>query len=181
MKLAISFCTLLFVDFCLSQGWYFPGQYNLADFETTTKQPAIRASASSATRISERSKRILFRILRFLFLFFNSFWFFFFHFIILLHVLECQEYKDLVALTTHFGSLPLWQKNTGTNILKEYQCNPFVGLIVGGEKTQVGEFPHMAAVGFRTENGLNKFNCGGSLISEKFVLTVAHCYQDSDG
>lgn len=39
------------------------------------------------------------------------------------------------------------------------------GFIVGGTKTELGEFPHMAAIGWqKDENSHIEWNCGGSLI-----------------
>lgn len=46
--------------------------------------------------------------------------------------------------------------------------------ILGGEATGVGDFPHMAALGFPSTEGIS-FKCGGSLVAENFVLTAAHC------
>lgn len=37
------------------------------------------------------------------------------------------------------------------------------------------EFPHMVAIGYNNEDGGYDFLCGGSLISEKFVLTSVQC------
>ncbi|XP_026326175.1 serine protease snake-like [Hyposmocoma kahamanoa] len=69
---------------------------------------------------------------------------------------ECSEYRRLSS--THFG----------------------VAFAIGGRTAKPGEFPHMAAVGWKAAVGTWIFKCGSSLISSKFTLTAAHCTRTSD-
>lgn len=48
-------------------------------------------------------------------------------------------------------------------------------MIVGGQVANPGEFPHMAALGYPDFNGGLAFKCAGSLISDLYVLSAAHC------
>ncbi|XP_039441110.2 CLIP domain-containing serine protease B15-like [Culex pipiens pallens] len=50
--------------------------------------------------------------------------------------------------------------------------------IVGGEETELDEYPWVAALAY--SNGRDsKFQCGGSLISDRYVVTAAHCFQSN--
>lgn len=85
---------------------------------------------------------------------------------------ECEEYASSVRRKIPVGGL------LAKPVLHEISaesCDFTQGLVIGGTKTKIGEFPHMAALGYRVIDGGISFFCGGSLISEKFILTAAHC------
>lgn len=51
--------------------------------------------------------------------------------------------------------------------------------IIGGDTVSAGEFPHMVALGYERTDGY-EFLCGGSLVSDTFVLSAAHCVDTLD-
>lgn len=57
-------------------------------------------------------------------------------------------------------------------------CGDFVASnkIIGGENTTISEYPWTALVAYKKEGAkVPGWYCGGSLISDRFVLTAAHC------
>lgn len=100
--------------------------------------------------------------------------------LIILHNLECEIYKDLVSesISHFFGHVWQYADKRYYRTTKVHKCNSFTGLIVGGVPAKLGEFPHMAAIGWKNSDGSVSFKCGGSLVSSNFVLTVAHCGSD---
>ncbi|CAG9855502.1 unnamed protein product [Phyllotreta striolata] len=84
---------------------------------------------------------------------------------------KCQEYSRPVQLV--LSVLPLVSDVTPVNITVPNCDYNTVPLIVGGLPADPGEFPFMALVGFNSSD--NPWRCGGTLISDRFVLTAAHC------
>lgn len=55
--------------------------------------------------------------------------------------------------------------------------SPLVTKIIGGNFSDVGEFPHMAALGFENFEGDLEFKCGAALISHRFLEFSLHGLQ----
>ncbi|XP_063371926.1 venom protease-like isoform X1 [Cydia amplana] len=89
---------------------------------------------------------------------------------------KCEEYSKSVVQT--FSFLPLVPDPETVSISAPKCDYGKVELIVGGENAQLGEFPHMAAIGWVNFEDSYSFNCGGSLISPRWVLTAGHCTRD---
>ncbi|XP_073814916.1 serine protease ea-like [Musca autumnalis] len=52
--------------------------------------------------------------------------------------------------------------------------------ILGGNVTEIDEFPWMALIQYKTAPDRFGFYCGGSLINSRYVLTAGHCLKHPD-
>ncbi|XP_022114875.2 CLIP domain-containing serine protease 2 [Pieris rapae] len=58
------------------------------------------------------------------------------------------------------------------------RCGSILGnRIFGGRKAKLYEFPWMVLISYTTREG-PQFQCGGTIINSKYVLTAAHCVVD---
>lgn len=85
---------------------------------------------------------------------------------------ECSEYSALIEKKIQVSGLSL---GSSTQELTVDMCDISTGLIVGGIKANDHEFPHMGAIGYLNLNRELIFACGAALISERFLVTAAHC------
>ncbi|CAO1362258.1 unnamed protein product [Diamesa hyperborea] len=83
---------------------------------------------------------------------------------------QCQIYSKTVFRNETITDV------SGNKVVKTInQCSQTaIELIIGGELAKEREFPHMALIGFGNGNP-DEYKCGGSLISELWIISAAHC------
>ncbi|XP_015112762.1 serine protease snake [Diachasma alloeum] len=82
---------------------------------------------------------------------------------------KCREYQYELSQQNLLDS-------TDEHLSPESQCSmPIDPRISGGPEIEGKEFPHMVALGWFEKHLKFIHRCGGSLISEKWILTASHC------
>uniref|UniRef100_A0A1B0G6M0 Peptidase S1 domain-containing protein n=1 Tax=Glossina morsitans morsitans TaxID=37546 RepID=A0A1B0G6M0_GLOMM len=97
-------------------------------------------------------------------------------------ILETNQAQGTSTVRTELGGSP--PRNTGLgNVLPEppYCGHDFTGNKIMSNIVTLGQYPWMALLGYKNDNGDDQFMCGGSLINPRYVLTVAHCVIDNFG
>ncbi|XP_050421364.1 uncharacterized protein LOC126833845 [Adelges cooleyi] len=96
------------------------------------------------------------------------------------NTIQIKQSTNSFALKLHISATMCRQYSELTRSLKRKLNNPrkrsfTIPNVVGGTAAEPKEFPHMALIGYGPSIETRKWSCSGSLISNKWILTAAHC------
>lgn len=97
----------------------------------------------------------------------------------------CNPYDTYrpTEATTELATESIQTSNSvnGKNLPEPGECGPVStgNKIYNGNNTDIDEFPWMVLLEYQNGKGVRQFSCGGVLINQRYVLSVAHCLKGS--
>ncbi|XP_075983215.1 phenoloxidase-activating factor 1-like isoform X2 [Anticarsia gemmatalis] len=90
------------------------------------------------------------------------------------NILMSLQPDNLVGAGDGIANHPAWRK------LDTLDCGEYAGeRIIGGYNAALGQFPWIVRLGYIDEDDID-WMCGGALVTDRHVVTAAHCVQKSD-